>query len=148
MAGKRQTISRAARKNLTEARVARLATVDAEYRPHLVSICFIFDGKLFYTAVDRKPKSVPPERLARLKNIRAVPQVALLIDEYDENWTRLWYILVRGRAKLIPESAQKERARVIRKLRTKYTHYAQGMLADDALIIRITPERITCWGKI
>ena len=133
---------------LKEARVARLATLDAKSRPHIVPVCFAYDGKHFYTAVDQKPKRVPRERLARLQNIRAVPLVALLIDEYNEDWTQLWYILIRGKAKLIPTSAHKERAWAIGKLRTKYPQYAQGMLADDAPIIRITPERVTVWGKI
>jgi PPOX class probable F420-dependent enzyme len=145
---KRQAISGAAQKRLKQARVARLATLDDKNRPHIVPICFAYDGKLFYTAVDQKPKRVSPERLARLRNIRAVPRVALLIDEYDEDWTQLWYILIRGKAKLIPNSAQKEHARAIRKLRAKYQQYARGMLADDAPIIRITPERTTSWGKI
>ena len=128
--------------------MARLATVDARNRPHIVPICFVYDGKLFYTAVDNKPKRVPRERLARLQNIRAVPRVSLLIDEYTEDWTQLWYILIRGRAKLIPNSALKERARAIRKLKAKYPQYAGGMLAEDAPVIRITPERTTSWGKI
>ena len=114
----------------------------------MVPICFAYDGKVFYTAVDQKPKRVKPERLARLRNIRAVPRVALLIDEYDEDWTQLWYILIHGKAKLIPKSAHAEHARAIRKLRAKYRQYAQGMLADDAPIIRITPKRTTSWGKI
>jgi len=140
--------SRAVQKILKEARVARLATLDARNRPHIVPVCFAYDGKLFYTAVDKKPKRVPVERLARLQNIRAVPRVSLLIDHYTEDWTQLWYILIRGRAKLIPKSAEKERARAIRRLRAKYQQYARGMLADDAPVIRITPERITAWGKI
>ena len=141
-------ISGAVQKKLKKARVARLATVDEKNRPHIVPICFVYDGKLFYTAVDRKPKRVPTERLARLRNIRAVPRVALLIDEYDEDWTQLWYILIRGKAKLIPKSAHKEHVWAMRKLRAKYPQYARGMLADDAPIIRITPERTTSWGKI
>ena len=146
MSRERQAISRALGKILKTARVARLATSDAKSRPHIVPICFAYDGKLFYTAVDQKPKRVPPERLARLQNIRAVPRVALLIDEYDDDWTQLWYILIRGKAKLLPESAREERSRAIRMLRAKYPQYAQGMLADDAPIIRITPERTTTWA--
>ena len=141
-------ISGAVQKKLKKARVARFATLDDKHRPHIVPICFVYDGKLFYTAVDRKPKRVTPERLARLRNIRAVSRIALLIDEYDDDWTRLWYILIRGKAKLIPKSAHREHASAIRKLRAKYTQYAQGMLADDAPIIRITPERATFWGAI
>jgi PPOX class probable F420-dependent enzyme len=148
MTRKQQKISGATQKMLKEARVARLATLDARSRPHIVPVCFAYDGKLFYTAIDEKPKRVIRERLARLRNIRAVPRVALLVDEYGEDWTRLWYILIRGTAKLIPKSAHKEHAWAIRKLRAKYPQYAQGMLADDAPIIRITPQRTTSWGKI
>ena len=147
MPRKWQKISGAVQKILKKARVARLATLDDKNRPHIVPICFAYDGKLFYTAVDRKPKRVAPERLARLRNIQEAAWVALLIDEYDEDWTQLWYILIRGKAKLIPKSARQERAWAIRKLRAKYPQYAQGMLADDAPIIRITPERATFWGK-
>jgi PPOX class probable F420-dependent enzyme len=139
---------KAERKILNEARVARLATLDAKARPHIVPVCFVYDGKFFYTAIDQKPKRVAPARLARLRNIREAPRVALLIDKYDEDWTQLWYILIRGKAKLIPKSAHKEHARAIRKLRAKYPQYAQGMLGDDAPVIRITPKRITSWGKI
>jgi PPOX class probable F420-dependent enzyme len=145
---KRQKISGAVQKILNEARVARLATLDAKTRPHIVPVCFVYDGKFFYTAIDQKPKRVAPARLARLRNIREAPRVALLIDQYDEDWTQLWYILIRGKAKLIPKSAHKEHARAIRRLRAKYPQYAQGMLADDAPVIRITPKRTTSWGKI
>jgi PPOX class probable F420-dependent enzyme len=148
MPRKPQKISGAVQKILKKARVARLATLDEKNRPHIVPICFAYEGTLFYTAVDQKPKRVTPERLARLRNIRAEPHVALLIDEYDEDWTELWYILVRGKAQLIPKSMQKEHAWAIRKLRAKYPQYARGMLADDAPIIRITPELTTSWGKI
>ncbi len=148
MPHKRQEISGAVQKMLKEARVARLATLDAKSRPHVVPVCFAYDGKLFYTAVDQKPKRVTPERLARLRNIRAVPRVALLIDKYEEDWTQLSYVLIRGKAKLVPKSAHKEHARAIRKLRAKYPQYGVGMLADVAPIIRITPERTTSWGKM
>ena len=147
MSRKRPKISGAVQKMLKEARVARLATLDAKSRPHIVPVCFAYDGEFFYTAIDEKPKRVIRERLARLRNIRAVPRVALLIDEYDEDWTQLWYVLIRGDAKLIPKSAHKKHAWAIRKLRAKYPQYGQGMLADDAPIIRITPVQTTSWGK-
>ena len=148
MSRKRHKISDAVQAKLKEARVARLATLDAKGGPHIVPVCFAYDGKFFYTAIDQKPKRVAPERLARLRNIRAVPQVVLLIDKYDEDWTQLWYILIRGNATLIPTSAHKEHAWAVRKLRAKYPQYAGRMLADDAPIIRITPKRTTSWGKI
>ena len=136
------------RKILKTARVARLATTDAQGRPHIVPICFAYDGKVFYTAIDRKPKRVRASRLQRVKNIAAVSRVALLIDQYDEDWSRLWYVLIRGQAKLLAQSAQQERARAIRKLRAKYPQYSRDMLPDDAPVIRIRPRRITSWGRI
>lgn len=147
MPRRRNPVSSSIRTKLTAARVARFATLDSGSRPHVVPVCFLYDGSVFYTAVDRKPKRLAPERLARVRNIRAMPQVALLIDEYHEEWTRLWFVLVRGTAKLIPKSATTERARVIRQLRKKYPQYAEGMLPDDAPIIRITPKQVAFWGK-
>lgn len=148
MSSEELQISGAIRKKLRQARVARLATLNAKGGPHLVPVCFVYDGKAFYTAIDRKPKRVSPDRLVRMQNIRATSRVALLIDEYDEDWTRLWYVLIRGNAELIPNSAHQERAAAIRKLKAKYPQYARGMLGEDAPIIRITPERTTCWGRI
>jgi PPOX class probable F420-dependent enzyme len=148
MPRKLQPISNAIQVKLEEARVARLATLDAEYAPHIVPVCFVYDGKIFYSAVDRKPKRVAPGRLARLRHIRASPQIALIIDEYHEDWGQLWYVLVRGKAKLIPKSAHQEHAQAIRQLRAKYPQYVAAMLPDDSPVIRITPERITSWGRI
>ena len=148
MSRKRHKIPGTVRARLEDARVARLATLDARLRPHIIPVCFAYDGKVFYTAIDQKPKRVTPERLTRLRNILAVPQVALLIDQYDEDWTKLWYILIRGKAKLLPMRRHKERARALRKLRAKYRQYSGRMLPVDAPIIRITPDRATVWGKL
>ena len=148
MSGNRQKIPRTIRAKLEDARVARLATVDAKLRPHIVPVCFAYDGKVFYTAIDQKPKRVTPERLTRLRNILAAPQVALLIDQYDEDWTQLWYILIRGKAKLLPMRGHKERASAIRKLRAKYPQYTERMLPDDAPLIRIKPNRTAFWGAL
>ena len=148
MSPKRFKIPDSVRAKLKQARVARLATYDAKSGPHIVPVCFAYDGKVFYTAIDRKTKRVAPERLARLRNIQALPQVALLIDKYDEDWTQLWYILVRGRAELIPRSRTREHALAIRRLRGKYPQYSGAMLPDDAPVIRITPQRTTPWGNI
>jgi len=139
-------ISDEAHAKLRAARVARLATLDSNQAPHMVPICFSYDGSVFYTAIDGKPKSVPPTQLARLKNIQANPQVALLIDEYDEDWSRLWYVLVRGEADLV--STSEERGHALAQLKAKYSQYRAGMLSDDAPILRVTPQRISTWGTI
>jgi PPOX class probable F420-dependent enzyme len=146
MPRKRNSLPRVFERRLRQARVARFATLDPQGRPHLVPICFARQGKVFYTAIDGKPKRAPPERLARLRNIRVSPRVALLVDEYAEDWTQLWYVLIRGKASLVPSSDRSERALALRRLKAKYPQYARGMLPADAPIIRITAERITTWS--
>jgi len=141
-----QQIPEAIRGKIAKARVARLATIDISGQPHIVPICFAYDGRVFYSAIDRKPKRVAAEKLARVRHIRRDSQVALLIDEYREDWKRLWYVLVRGRAKLFSKRTR-ERSRAICLLKAKYAQYAGGMLSADAPIIKITPERITVWGE-
>jgi PPOX class probable F420-dependent enzyme len=127
---------------LREARVARLATAGKD-GPAVVPICFVYDGERIYTALDRKPKDVRPEELARVRHIRRNPQVSLLVDEYREDWTRLWYVLVRGRAELV--SDEPERLHAIGLLRDKYSQYRAGYLSDDAPVIRIAVERVASW---
>ncbi|MBI3990431.1 MAG: TIGR03668 family PPOX class F420-dependent oxidoreductase [candidate division NC10 bacterium] len=131
---------------LLEARVARLATADAEGRPHLVPVCYAYDGRSFYTALDRKPKRGAPEQLARVRHIQANPNVALLIDEYHEDWEKLWYILIRGTATLLSEGEEHKEAH--RLLKEKYPQYRAGLLPEGALLIRIVPTRIIAWGKL
>src|SRR5690349_16209891 len=92
----------AARQRLSEARVARLATVDTTGRPHLVPVVFALDGDTIYFAVDSKPKRT--RNLQRLRNIAANPAVCLLADQYQEDWTRLWWVRVDGAAR-IPEDS-------------------------------------------
>lgn len=140
------TIPQAVRRRLKQARVARLATTDAKGQPHIVPICFVLDGTAIYTALDRKPKRVQAARLRRVRNIAATGRAAVVIDEYSEDWTRLWYVLLQGRARLV--TALSQRARAIRKLRNKYPQYARGMLADDAVVIRIDVQKVTAWGAI
>lgn len=86
VAPKLPTISSAIQAKLRSARVARLATLDAGNRPHLVPVCFVYDSGIFYSAVDRKPKQVTANKLVRVRNIRKTSKVALLIDRYDEDW--------------------------------------------------------------
>ena len=144
-------MSSAVRGLLRTARVARLATIDAEGRPHLLPVCFAFDGRVFYSAVDRKPKR--GRSLARLRNIAANPDVALLVDHYEDNWEKLQYVLVRGKARLLRPAERQARTRALRLLRAKYPQYRaydarlQGsLLPDDAPIIAITPRRVTFWS--
>lgn len=138
-------ISSALGAKLRSARVARFTTIDSQGYPHAVPVCFIYDGRHFYSPIDRKPKRKAPEKLARLRNIHRNARVALLVDHYEEKWSRLWFVLIRGRASLVAKSARAERARAIHALKKKYRQYRAGMLARDPVLIRIRPEKITAW---
>jgi PPOX class probable F420-dependent enzyme len=129
------------------ARIARLATVDPRGRPHLVPVCFACRGLTIYIALDRKPKRIPVAQLARVRNIRAHPNVALLVDQYREDWSRLWFVLIRGRATLLTQSGSTERQRALHLLRRKYRQYRGQLLPEDAPVIRIRIQRVTAWGR-
>jgi PPOX class probable F420-dependent enzyme len=128
-------------------RVAHLATADASGEPLIVPICFAFDGACFFTAIDEKPKAVSASTLGRLQNIRANPRVALLLDDYSEDWTQLAYLLIKGTARIIdpPAGAGVEHAAGITLLRARYTQY-RSMAIDQNPLIRIEPRRLKFWS--
>ena len=128
---------------LRDARVARLATVDDRGNPYIVPVCFVYEAGRIYTALDRKPKSVSPTRLRRVKNILANPGVALLVDHYTEDWDTLSYMLVRGTASVVEE--EEERALAVAALRAKYSQYAE-MLNDEATVIVLKPGSVSSWA--
>ena len=125
-------------------RVARLATLRADGSPHIVPICYAFDGERFFTPLDEKPKRVADGDLQRIRNIQARPEVGLLIDRYDEDWSRLGYVLVRGRAQLVaPDSSVHGGALVL--LRARYPQY-RTMALEVRQLIAVTPVHVTSWG--
>ncbi len=130
-------------------RVAHLATADASGVPHLIPICFAYDGERFYSVLDQKPKRTSLTRLKRVRNILSNPNVALVLDHYEEAWSRLWYVLVTGTAQLIyPEGQEREEhQRAIGLLGEKYPQYRSMDIAENPMI-KITPVRIVRWGKV
>lgn len=127
------------------ARVGRLATADSQGRPYLVPVCFAVsdDGDRIYIALDAKPKSVTPTRLKRVRNILANPQVALLVDTYSEDWSRLSYTFISGTAALSePDSA--DHAAAIPLLRDKYPQYI-NMPIEHEPVITITVNSTRSW---
>src|SRR5690242_19351779 len=82
-------------------RVAHLATVDVNQQPVVVPVCYVFDGENIYSPLDEKPKSVAPAALKRVRNIQEQPQVAMVIDDYSEDWSELAYVLITGSAQII-----------------------------------------------
>ena len=126
------------------ARVAHLATADTSGVPHLVPVCFVYDGDHFYSVLDRKPKRTSLTSLKRVRNLVSNPAVALVIDHYEEEWSRLWYVLATGGAHLISEGEEHRRA--IGLLQEKYVQYSD-MDIDRNPVIKVTPVKITSWGN-
>jgi PPOX class probable F420-dependent enzyme len=110
-----------------------------------VPICFALSGTTLYSVVDRKPKRAAPERLRRLRNIRENPHVAVVVDAYRENWSRLGFVLLEGTARVVESGA--EHARALRLLRRKYRQY-RSMNLDGRPIIAVGTEWVVAWGRI
>jgi PPOX class probable F420-dependent enzyme len=125
---------------LTTARIARLATIDPDGRPHLVPIVFALDGATLYSAVDRKPKR--SQTLRRIENARVRPDVTILVDHYEEDWDRLWWIRLRGRARVLDDGEERERALAL--LRDKYPQYRDEPPDGPVLAVDVTEVRE--WG--
>jgi PPOX class probable F420-dependent enzyme len=131
------------RRRITRARVGHLATSDGT-RPTVIPVCFVLLGDTVYQAIDAKPKSVAPRRLRRVRNIQANPQAALVVDQYLEDWRRLWWVLLHGRARLVTQAPEQRRA--IAALRRKYRQYRTTTpLAADALVIALDVRRLRHW---
>jgi PPOX class probable F420-dependent enzyme len=130
---------------LRAGRVAHLATVDASGQPLVIPICFAFDGQEFFSPIDEKPKRLSPQRLKRLRNIEENSQVSLVIDRYEEDWRKLGYVLVSGRATILL-TGQKHR-RAVSLLRRKYRQY-HSMAIDQRPMIVIKPAGVKTWGSL
>jgi PPOX class probable F420-dependent enzyme len=125
-------------------RVAHLATADEHGSPHLIPVCYAFDGTYFYTPLDEKPKRVAATQLRRVRNIEARHEVSLLIDQYDDDWSRLGYVLVHGHAELI-DARDARHGRALQLLRERYVQYHTMDLEHQRVIV-ITPDHVVGWG--
>ena len=129
---------------LYQSRVARLGTADRAGQPLVVPVCYVFDGRVCFSALDAKPKRVAVTQLRRVRNIAENPRVSLTVDRYDEEWSRLCWVIVQGRADILTDGS--ERAGAVDLLRDKYAQYrALGLDRDTATVIRISPERTLHW---
>ncbi|MBI3968132.1 MAG: TIGR03668 family PPOX class F420-dependent oxidoreductase [Chloroflexi bacterium] len=124
-------------------RVARLATVDDGGRPHVLPVCFAYLDGAIYTPVDEKPKRGDPTSLRRVRNILARSDVCLVVDRYEEDWTQLAWLQVRGSAALVSDGG--ERARAHAALRDRYPQY-RSMDLESRPLIRLTPYRVVSWS--
>ena len=129
------------RRRLVEARVARLATADGKGRPHVVPITFAVDADTLYFAVDAKPKRSTD--LQRLRNIAANPAVSVLVDHYEDDWERLWWVRVDGTARVVADPAQAASALAL--LAAKYEQY-RGT-PPPGPVVRIDIGRMSGWSS-
>jgi PPOX class probable F420-dependent enzyme len=139
-----KTLSPAAAEFVAAGRVARLGTVDARGQPLVVPVCYAFDGRAWYSAIDGKPKRATERPLRRIRNIAENPRVSVLIDHYEEDWGRLRYVILQGAASTLSDGP--EYARAVDLLRAKYRQYATVPVGGPGqVIIRVTPDSVVEW---
>lgn len=131
-----------ARARFAGARVARLATVSAAGEPHLVPVVFAVVGSVIVTAVDHKPKSTT--RLRRLANIESSPAVSVLVDEYDEDWSQLWWARADGDAAVVP--AASVAPELVDALAGRYPQYADRVPAGPFILVGV--RRWSGWSAV
>jgi PPOX class probable F420-dependent enzyme len=138
------TLNDTARAFCERSRVARLATADANGVPHLVPVCYAIIGDSLYISIDEKPKrtDIP---LKRLRNIAENPEVAVTVDRWDEDWRRLAWVMLRGRADILTGGEEHDRAQA--RLRERYPQYRAMDLAPLP-VIALRIARATAWGDL
>ncbi len=129
-----------ARRRFASARVARLASVRPDGRPHIVPVTFALDGDIVYTAVDDKPKR--SKRLQRLENLRTHPQCSLLVDRYDDDWSRLWWVRADGAATVVDAPATSHRG--LAALTDRYAAYRRSPPGGPLIVVTVT--RWSAWS--
>ena len=126
-------------------RVGRLGTADAAGQPHVVPFCYAWDGTALFSAIDAKPKRAAPRALRRIRNIEANPRVSVVIDAYDEDWSRLRWVQIQGRAEVLLDG--REYTRGVDLLCAKYAQYrAMGLDRTAGVVIKITPSHVSSWS--
>ncbi len=130
---------------LASQRVGRLATSDARGNPHVVPVCFAVEDATLYITIDEKPKRASTRPLKRLRNMMENPSVAFVADRYDEDWQQLGWVMLRGRADILTDGTEHDRAQVL--LRERYAQY-RSMQLDDLPVIALRVAQATSWGNL
>ena len=133
------------RRFLTRQRVGHLATADRSGAPHVVPVCFTMVGDTLYITIDAKPKRGGATVLKRLRNIIDNPVAAFVTDRYDEDWSRLGWVMLRGRAEILESGEEHDAAQFM--LRSRYPQLA-GMQIADLPVIALRIARATSWGDL
>ncbi len=130
------------RRRVAQARVARLATVRPDGRPHVVPITFALAGDAVVTAIDHKPKTTTS--LQRLRNVAARPAASVLVDHYDDDWSGLWWVRGDGDARILSEGAERERA--VARLVEKYGAYRDSPPRGPVIVVAVS--RWSWWSSV
>jgi PPOX class probable F420-dependent enzyme len=138
-------LSREQSRFVTAQRVAHLATADRRGVPHVVPICFAIYEATLYITIDEKPKRVAGTELRRLRNIAENPTVAVLVDRYDEDWSSLGWVMLRGAAAILREGSEHRDAQDL--LRCRYPQLRAMQIADQP-VIAVRIESVTSWGNL
>jgi PPOX class probable F420-dependent enzyme len=134
-----------ARHFLDHHRVARFATADPGGQPHIVPICYAVSGDSVYFTIDEKPKRLTGKPLKRIRNLQQNPHVALVVDRYDEDWTRLGWVMVQGEAALLDNGEEHSKAQ--RLLKARYPQLDE-MQISELPVIAIRIKRVVSWGNL
>ena len=134
-----------ARHFLDHHRVARFATADPGGQPHIVPICYAVSGDSVYFTIDEKPKRLTDKPLKRIRNLQQNPHVALVVDRYDEDWTRLGWVMVQGEAALLDNGEEHSKAQ--RLLKARYPQLGE-MQISELPVIAIRIKRVVSWGNL
>ena len=126
-------------------RVGHLATADSRAIPHVVPACFTISQGTLYITIDEKPKRLAGPALKRVRNIERNPMVAIVVDRYDEDWTRLGWVMLRGRAEILRAGTEHDHAQEL--LRSRYRQLAAMQIAERP-VIAVRLERVTSWGNL
>ena len=133
------------RRFLDRQRVARLATADSAGRPHVIPICYVALGDSVYMTIDQKPKRESSRGLKRMTNMRENPQVAMVADHYDDDWSRLGWVMVQGRAQVLDSGDEHDRAQA--SLRARYPQLG-AMQIESLPVVAIRIEHASSWGRL
>lgn len=125
---------------LDEARVAHLGFLDGLDRPRVQPVTFAVSGAVVWSAIDAKPKRVPPQRLARVRFLRRNPSAALTIDRYDDDWTRLAWVQILGDVRIVDAAGAPE---AMDALAARYAPYRDS--PPTGPLLALAPERCLCW---
>ena len=138
-------LSEPERRFLADRKVAHLASADARAVPHVVPVCFAISAGTLYITIDDKPKQRPGTTLKRLRNIAENPVVAVVVDRYDNDWSLLGWVMLRGHAEILSAGREHDDAQAL--LRARYRQLEVMQIAEHP-VIAVRIERITSWGNL